>query len=107
VAVGAVKGFVFVQNYLHEIFAGGNVVEITNGVAERGVVDGEGLAGLHGVNVYAENHLGAREAGDLHAGFFGAVRREQQKEAAIKGLGALLFAEGYGEAIGGILLAAR
>ena len=60
VAVGAMKGFVAIEDDLHVVFAGFYVVEKADGVTEGGVVDGGGLAGFEIVNVEAEDHLSAR-----------------------------------------------
>ena len=46
VAVGAMEGFVTIEDDLHVVFAGFDVVEVADGIAEGGVVDGGGLAGL-------------------------------------------------------------
>ena len=75
-AIGAMEGFVFVQDYLDEIIAGGDVVEVADGVAEGGVVEGDGLVGLYGVNIEAEDHLGAHGVADLQARFGGGIGGE-------------------------------
>jgi hypothetical protein len=97
VAVGAMEGFVTVEDDLHVVFAGLDVVEVADGVAEGGVVDCGGLAGLKIVDVDAEDHLGARGERDLHARLFGGIVGEDEEQATVEGLGAAFFGEGDGE----------
>ena len=97
VAVGAMEGFVAIEDDLHVVFAGLYIVEEADGVAEGGVVDGGGLAGLHGIDIEAEDHLRARGERDLHARLFAGVVGEDEEEAAVEGLGAAFFGEGDGK----------
>ena len=83
-AVGAVKGFVFVQDDLDEIVAGGNVVEVADGIAESGFVEGDGLAGLERVHIEAEDHLRAHRVADLQARFGGGIGGEDQQQATVE-----------------------
>ena len=85
-AIGAMKGFVLVQDHLDEVIAGGDVVEVADGVAEGCVVKRDGLAGLYGVHVEAEDHLGAHGITDLQARFGGGIGGENQQQAAVERL---------------------
>ena len=97
VAVGATESFVAVQDDLHVVFAGLDVVEIADGVTEGGVIDGDGLAGLKLVDVDAEDHLGTGGQRDLHPRLFAGVVGEKEKDAAVERLGAAFFGEGDGD----------
>ena len=78
VAVGAVKSFVAIEDDLHEIIAGWNVVEMANGITEGRVVDGDGLARLELVDVEAEDHLRLGREVDLHARLGAGVVGEEE-----------------------------
>ncbi len=97
VAVGAVEGFVAIEDDLYVVFAGLYVVEVADGVAEGGVVNRGGLAWLEVVDIEAEDHLGARGERDLHARLIAGVIGEDKEEAAVEWLGAAFFGEGDGE----------
>jgi hypothetical protein len=97
VAVGAVEGLVAVQDDLDVVVAGRDVVEIADGVAKGGVVDGDGLARLELVEVEAEDHLGAGGEVDLHPGLGGGIGGKQEEDAAVDGLGAAFLGERHRE----------
>ena len=67
VTVGAMERFIAIEHYLHEIFAGRNVVEIADRITEGGIVDDRGLAGLQLIDIDAEDHLRRRREANLHA----------------------------------------
>jgi hypothetical protein len=46
-----------VENDLDEIFAWGNVVQVSDRIAIRSVIDNDGLPGLQAIHVETENHL--------------------------------------------------
>ena len=67
VTVGAMEGFIAIEDHLHEIFARRNVVEIADRITKGGVVDGRGLAWLQLIDIDAEDHLRRRREANLHA----------------------------------------
>ena len=73
VAVGAMEGFVAIEDDLDEIVAWRDVMEVADRVAEGGVIDSGGLTGLELVHVDAEDYLRFRGQADLHAGLGGGV----------------------------------
>ena len=77
VAVGAVKGLVAMQHSLHVILARRHVAQAADGIAGGGIVHDHGLAGLHGIDVDAEDHLGADGVVYLHARLGGRIVRKK------------------------------
>ena len=73
VAVGAVEGFVAIEDDLDKIVARRDVMEVADRIAVRAVIDNAGLAGLELVHVETEYYLRFWGQADLHAGFGGGV----------------------------------
>ena len=86
VAIGAVEGFVAMQHGLHVILSGRHVAKTADGIARGGIVHDDGLAGLHAIDVHAEDHLGADGVVDLHARFGGRIGRKKKKDAPVERL---------------------
>ena len=95
VTVGALKGFVTMEERLNVIVAGGKVAEIACGIAVGIVVgDDSRLAGSERIDVSAEDQLRFDGEIDLHAWLFGRIGGQEDKETPVEGLGAALFGEG-------------
>jgi hypothetical protein len=99
VAVGAVEGGVFVEDALDPVVASGEIVKARDGIAEGVVVDEGGLAGGEGVNVGAEDLLGADfDFEDLVARLGVVGSGDDYVDATVDWSGAESGAEGNGEA---------
>src|ERR1700694_1066011 len=99
VAVGAVEGGVFVEDALDPVIAGGDIAEIGGGIAESVVSDDGILAWCEGVGIGAEDLLGLGFFfEELGAGLGVVGGGDDDEDAAVKGSGAEIGAEGNGEA---------
>jgi len=100
-AVRPVEGLVLVEDGLDEVVACGNIFEASDGVAEGGVVDSDGLVWLPSVDVHAEDDLSTRRVVDLVARLVAGISGEDKQETAIEWtLQALTFCIGNGEGLG-------
>ena len=77
VAIGAVEGFVTIEDHLEVVIAWRNVVEVADRIAEGGVVDRDALARLELLDIDAEDHLRFRREADLQARLGAGIVREQ------------------------------
>lgn len=97
-AVGAMERFVAVEKSLDEVFAGFEVTEISNGIAEGISIAHEYLlTRLPVSDVDAEDDLRFVGQANLIAWLAGRVAGEEQKEPAVEGLGAFSLCKGDGE----------
>lgn len=91
-AIGAMKGFVAVQDCLNIVFAGRDVAEVAGWIAVGIVVgDDNGLARSEPVDVNPEHQLCVDGKTDLHARLLRWIGREQDKDPPIQRLGAAVF----------------
>jgi hypothetical protein len=84
------------------VLAGGYIMQIADGIAERSIVNHERLARLHALDVHPEDHLGADRIVDLHAGFGGRIGGQKKKDAAVEWLLAAALGKGNGETRTGV-----
>jgi hypothetical protein len=101
VAVCEVKRFVNIEDGLHPVVAGGDVVEAFGRIAERGGVNDGGGSRVERFDVDAEYLLGVgRHEADLEARFLFVVVGDQEQDVAVERRAAHFFGEGNFEARG-------
>ena len=83
-AVAAMESLVNVEDSLHSVVAGRNVLERPDGITGSGVPDGDSLTRLQPVHSNAKDQLRPPRIVNLHARLGAGIVGEQEKNAAIK-----------------------